>query len=90
MFDCRILAACEVVRVEIGGIPALPNKQLNELAEKWAFKPLTGEDKLAAKAWVDAINWAGLSFTKENTSPDIMAVIGRAAKQYPNLLKIKK
>lgn len=90
MFDCRILTACEVARKEIGGIPALPKAQLNELAEKWAFKPLTGEDRLAAKAWVEAINWAGISFTKENKDPNIMAVVGRAAKQYPNFLKTKR
>lgn len=91
MFDCRFFAACDIARVEVGGIPALPNAQINELAGKWAFKPLTDEDRLAAKTWVNAINQAFTTLAKENTGADIVTVIDRAAQQYPKLLKaIKK
>ena len=90
MFDCRFLAACEVARLEVGGIPALPNEKLKELADKWVFKPLTDEDRLAAKSWVSAINWGATTLAKENRGSDIMAVIGRAVQQYPKFLKTLK
>lgn len=90
MFDCRQLTACEVVREEIGGIPPLPNPQLNALAQKWAFKPLSAEDRLAAKAWVEAINWAAASLQKDGATVEVMAVIGRALKKHHELVKAGK
>ena len=90
MFDCRYLAACEVSRTETDNIPPLPNVKLKTLADKWAFKPLSNEDKFAAKAWSNAINWGHNSLVKEGAEIDIMAVIGRALSQYHEALKTTK
>jgi len=91
MFDCRPLAACEIARTEVGGIPPMPTPQFTEMANKWVFKPLTGEDKLAAKAWVSAIHWAFTSLQKKDSDgSDIMGVIGEALKKHPELIKALK